>query len=303
LQHWEQAATAYQQWEQKKKDRQQQKQTETVVVEPLLPGKARFRRIVCDAYKAGGLCNRLRVLASCLCLGYFWQIPVYMRWVPENTCKCFFEDIYQPVCETVEADTINRWLAEETSQTLYVTKMTLGAAWLYVQYLKTDVSRLAYDQKYLEIIRNIKLQPSLKTAIDHFMESNWHYPIIGVHVRRTDHNKSQYISSDERFLTTIEREANEGAPKFFLATDNGETQAKFKKRFGDRIITYSQEFYSQNLRQTSMQTAAIDLYLLANTQKIIGSYDSSFSEYAADLGNIPLEFPWENNKTFSPSNH
>jgi hypothetical protein len=114
-----------------------------------------------------------------------------------------------------------------------------------------------------------------------------------LHIRRTDHHHSRHISNDDRFFQTIERQFNQGVEKFFLATDNGNTQAKFKQRFGDCILTYSQEFYPNQKRQTSMQTAAVDLYLLANTQRIIGSYDSSFSEYAAALGNIPLDLPWE----------
>ena len=293
LQNWEQAAKAYQQWEQKKKKRDQLKNKAAATVEPLAVGKTTFRRIIYNAYRPGGLCNRLRVLASCLSLGYFWQIPVYMRWLPENTCKCFFEDIYQPVCETVKADTIEKWLTAEPSQTLHITRMTADIGWLYKQYLKSDVERLAYDQKYLETIQNMKLQPSLQTAIEQFIENNWQYPIIGVHIRRTDHYKSKYISSDDRFFQTMERHLQQGIEKFFLSTDNSETQTKFREKFGNRILTYSQDFNQSQLRQTSQQTAAIDLHLLANTQKIVGSYNSSFSRYAADLGNIPLDLPWE----------
>jgi tetratricopeptide (TPR) repeat protein len=292
LQNWGKAAKAYQQWEQKRKDRERQKPT-SVMVKPLATKSIPYHRIIYGAYKEGGLCNRLRVLASCLSLGYFWQIPVYMRWLPAKPCNCRFEDLYQPVCETVEAEEVERWLAEEPSETLHIDTITLCMKVLYVKYLKDEVDFAAYESKYLEIIRSLILQPSLQTAVDDFIQATWKHPIVGLHVRRTDHDKSQYISSDERFFQTMERHLQQGVETFFLATDNGQTQAKFKQRFGDRIITYSATFNPNQQRQTSQQTATIDLHLLANTQKIIGSYGSSFGEYAAALGNIPLELPWE----------
>uniref|UniRef100_UPI001114E434 tetratricopeptide repeat protein n=1 Tax=Geitlerinema sp. PCC 9228 TaxID=111611 RepID=UPI001114E434 len=294
LQNWEQAAFTYQQWEQAiKRHRQQQAKKGEVEVKPIAAKKQLFRRIVYDASEKGGLCNRLRVLASCLCLGYFWQIPVYMRWLPVKTCSCSFEDIYQPICETVEADTIDKWLAEEASQTLHVPYTTASITWLYKKYLKKDVASFAYHQKYRETIRSFQLQPHLQTVVDTFIQNNWQHPIVGLHVRRTDHYKSVIISSDDRFFQTMERHLQQGIEKFFLATDNSETQTKFREKFGNRILTYSQDFNQSQLRQTTMQTAAIELHLLANTQKIIGSFDSSFSQYAADIGNIPLDLPWE----------
>ncbi|WP_071515123.1 tetratricopeptide repeat protein [Geitlerinema sp. PCC 9228] len=293
LQNWEQAALAYQKWEQAIQ-RQQQPASWDVAIQPIAASNIPFCRIVYDGYQEGGLCNRLRVLASCLSLGYFWQIPVYMRWLPVKSCHCYFEDIYQPICKTVEADIIHQWLLEEASQTLHITKMTADMGWLHKQYLQDEVSRFAYDQKCSEFIRSLKLQPNLQNAVDNFIQNNWQHPIIGLHVRRTDNYKSVLISNDDRFIKTIERYRQQGVEKFFLATDNGETQAKFKEQFGNRILTYSQEFNPSQLRQTSQQTAAIDLHLLAKTQKIVGSYDSSFSQYAATLGNIPLELPWEN---------
>ena len=37
-----------------------------------------------------------------------------------------------------------------------------------------------------------------------------------------------------------------------------------------------------------MQAAVVDLFVLSKTRRLIGSYWSSFTDTAAELGNLPL---------------
>eukprot|EP00961_Rhodomonas_salina_P225431 3047881-Rhodomonas_salina.1 len=56
---------------------------------------------------------------------------------------------------------------------------------------------------------------------------------VGLHIRRTDHvhmaQSSNRFTSDEDFAARMLREREQHpAPRFFLATDNRSTQAKFE---------------------------------------------------------------------------
>lgn len=92
----------------------------------------------------------------------------------------------------------------------------------------------------------------------------------------------------EKFTSRIDIELERHpAANFFLATDEIDFRRCLVKRYGNRII------YRENvLNRTSVEgmiDGAIDLYCLAATSRIIGSYWSSYSEIAAELGGISLE--------------
>jgi hypothetical protein len=95
-------------------------------------------------------------------LGYFWQIPVYMRWLPAKPCNCHVET----------------WLASEPSQTLHIGAFTTCMRGVYLEYLKNEIDFAVYESKYLEIIRNMKLQPSLRNAVDGYIHNHWQYPMV-----------------------------------------------------------------------------------------------------------------------------
>ena len=243
----------------------------------------------------GGLGNRLRALCSYLCLSYFWDIPLFLCWYPEEACNCYFQDLYEDVCETISPQSMLQLLSSENSaQTLYV-KVGINA---YESYLKDDVDHETFRNQYLRFVRKIKPKNHLIQEIEKFKQQNWTDNIVGLHIRRTDlypHLKSRNLesefSSDEQFVSKIESELSNGCSKLFLATDNQATQNFINQKFPGKIISYCQSFDNLKKRHTGVENALIDLYLLSKSSKIIGSYYSSFSGYAADLGNIPLIYP------------
>lgn len=81
----------------------------------------------------------------------------------------------------------------------------------------------------------------------------------------------------------------ETSPKtrFYLATDSPEVKSAMKEEFGERLIM-SDGVINRN-SEDGIINAAVELYSLAKTSKILGSYYSSYSEMAARLGKIKLE--------------
>ena len=73
---------------------------------------------------------------------------------------------------------------------------------------------------------------------------------------------------------------------FYLATDSESDKQLLRNKFGNRIIT-SQQAAERNTT-SGIQNAVVDLYALSKTHTIFGSYYSSFSEIAAQLGNNKL---------------
>lgn len=110
---------------------------------------------------------------------------------------------------------------------------------------------------------------------------------IGLHIRRTDHTTSKEFSTTDKFVAIIENYLNEdNTTNFFLCTDDGPTKQGLIDLFGDKIIVNEVTSYDRN-NSDAVKDAVVDLYCLSNTNMIYGSHHSSFSQTAADIGNIP----------------
>jgi hypothetical protein len=75
---------------------------------------------------------------------------------------------------------------------------------------------------------------------------------------------------------------------FYLASDDMKICNDFKKMFGHSILTLTDKDFSRSSRK-GIEDAIIDLYALSNTNRILGSYWSSFTDVASWLRDIPIE--------------
>ena len=92
----------------------------------------------------------------------------------------------------------------------------------------------------------------------------------------------------EGFIEAMSRDLiADSETNFFLATDDAEVEKVLIKRFPGKIITYKKVYSRQEVK--GVQDAMVDLYCLSRTNKIYGSFYSSFSEIASRIENIPLE--------------
>lgn len=117
---------------------------------------------------------------------------------------------------------------------------------------------------------------------------NGHKAIYGLHIRRTDNIWSiedSPLCLFEKKITEILTQQSDSA--FFLASDDSGTISYLKDKFGDKIIIRDRELSRSTV--SGMQDALIDMLLLGKTNKIFGSYFSSFSEMAAWFGGVDLE--------------
>jgi len=136
-----------------------------------------------------------------------------------------------------------------------------------------------------------RLNLRLRKSVAQFAASAGLADAIGVHVRRT--NKAARVSPDQLFFRCLDDLIANGK-RIFLSTDNLATERKMKRRYGRAIVTFPKatrleaRWPRADFNRAALEEDLIDLFLLAETRYVIGSYGSSFTEVA-----IGLNGSWE----------
>lgn len=145
-----------------------------------------------------------------------------------------------------------------------------------------------FSEYFAALSRNFKPVPALQGGIDGFVAANFAPRTVGVHIRRTDNALAIEQSPVSLFVDAIQREIDAFPDvKFYIASDDEKEKELLKERFGGRIITRSVD--CRRDCRSGIESAVEDMYILSRTAKIYGSFYSSFSEIAANLGGIELE--------------
>ncbi len=152
-------------------------------------------------------------------------------------------------------------------------------------YLASYTGFLPYD---LDLLRRLFVPlPEVERGIDAFTQ-RFSPHTIGVHIRRTDNVASIQQSPTSLFVEAIDRELSANADTMvFLATDSQEVKGEMRSRYGDRVLTATEEADRDSIG--GIRGGIVDMYALSRTGKIYGSFQSSFSCLASQLGDIPLE--------------
>ena len=147
----------------------------------------------------------------------------------------------------------------------------------------SDFYEPAYGNYYYLFKPIVELQEKIANQLKEFVG-----PVIGVHIRRTDNLNSIERSQDELFFNCMHKKLKKNSSTlFFLSSDDLKTQELFKKEFGDNLITRFNKELNRN-DKNGIRDALVDLYVLAGTKEMIGSYGSSFSRTASLINGIPL---------------
>lgn len=252
-----------------------------------------------------GLCNRMRAIASGVFIAkhYGAQSTIYWNW--EEGLKADFKDLFLPIDSNISSVVENKsWKYNQYNGRKNGWKRTIQSL-LFNQFIYAFNSNTDGD-----IFDKITTNKHLCLCSCHSMSK--HYPMnglfhpqvdiqkridevtskfttktIGVHIRRTDHAKAIAQSPLSKFFDLLDEEIKkDNNVSFYLATDDSEVKAELKQKFGSRILTCDEKVDRNSIE--GMKFAVVDLFCLSKTHKIIGSATSSYSEIAAELGNIQL---------------
>lgn len=122
----------------------------------------------------------------------------------------------------------------------------------------------------------------VKSVTEKFTEST-----IGIHIRRTDLKESILHSPLALFIGAMQEESQKNPnTTFFVATDDPTIYDELDHQFKNKIIKY-EGMGGRNTVQ-GIQTALVDMMCLSKTQKIYGSFASTFSQMASFINEVPL---------------
>ena len=253
---------------------------------------------------SSGLCNRLRAIASGIRLArecheqlrIDWYYCPIKRWAPAlgmaiPDSRLFEESSEFAVSNHLRVkyempwdkriyDLSNADIFSEKHGDAFVKRCLVGSReevkrfWTcYNFYPSSDYSWLRPRREILVEVDRVLTEFGLNT--------------IGVHIRRTDHRGSIEHSPLSFFTSKIEEEIdNDRTVRIFLATDSEVTKTELLQRYGDHIIT--KHNVASRYTVKGEVDGLVDLLLLSRTCRVYGSYRSSYSELAAQIGKIPL---------------
>ena len=119
---------------------------------------------------------------------------------------------------------------------------------------------------------------------------------IGVHIRGTDMVHRPEI---EKIVSRMRAEVElDPKVKFFLASDGDESEKIISDAFGDKLIRTTPSIVSERNTVQGQQDAVVDLFGLASTSRIIGTWPSTFLVLAAMIGNKPMTRAHPQNFTY-----
>ena len=216
-----------------------------------------------------GLCNRLRAVLSYRLVAHEAGRPLICIWQKDAYCPGHFIDLFLPipgvkfVKQPPEGkSSADIHIADDTHPSI---KGTPSEGYAYACLHPNDALKKVISE---EIKR---CGPSY----------------YAIHVRRTDLYTALSPSehtSDEEFESFADRSVGlsiGGGKRLYVATDNGETQARFLTRYDEGVCVVHKKIENKQgaLRQTGLAEAVVDIFVCAAaTNGFMGSYYSSFSD-------------------------
>ena len=263
----------------------------------------------------GGMCNRLLALHSAIELARAWGRPLRVIWYQNNNFGAGLTDIFEMPSDVADYhafDIRRRTLSQSLAE-------------LQLRYLRWPFIHPDFGCRDIEAII-LADQPSALSRLDRIMASKKHVFIkswslfygkdrrlqdfqplpsirqqvaeitsafrntIGVHLRRGDHKPATTYSTTDLFERRMrELLAADPSVDFFVASDSPTEINYLKTQFPGKIRSSSPSSFSRNERQ-GIEAAAVDLYSLAATRRILGSFSSTFSQVAGKLGEVEVEY-------------
>jgi hypothetical protein len=254
----------------------------------------------------GGLANRMRAMDSALSLCYASKIKLRVYWVKESGLNCPFYELFKPIkgVDVIDSEKIPFIFLKGAKLNLYLPEIfrkTLKIDYFDSEYMSL-VKKKRYDVRqftnnWLTLISSYsRFYPTntmfkLFSPIDilkekiHLETIDFNDYTIGVHIRRTDNRESIDHSPLELFEESMDNEIDrESNTNFYLATDCMQTKEYLKNKYGDKLRTNFMEVRRDT--KEGVQQALVEMYSLARTKKVFGSYHSSFSDTACHIGSI-----------------
>lgn len=254
----------------------------------------------------GGLCNRMRSIDGAVALAADTGLSLRIAWRVDQSLGSPMEALFRPLPVAAEIVTQAGWRPGQYDLVWLRRRLPIPGRGAVL--LPADVERMlaagtdfrSLADRHRPYIRTGKrvhrsfgpkrlfaLAPPLAAEVERLAPELGQR--IGLHIRHGDHAPGRRFSPTEHFVRRIEALiAADRKTQFFLATDDPEAEMVLLDAFPGRIIVLEKGSRDRG-DQRAIEEAAIDLYCLARTKRILGTEASSFSRMAAELGGQPLD--------------
>lgn len=246
---------------------------------------------------SGGLCNRMRVINSAWILAQKKNCKLFVLWKMCDELNCPFEELFLPpkefrIINFKSNFNIKKLFYQFTAKQRFQNEdiennKTDGI--LHTEFfnrLSTSCYIFTWEHFYPANDYHLFVPTaSLTKRIDEIAK-NFGEHSVGVHIRRTDNTWAIANSKSDEFSIAIRKELKQFPDaKFYLATDDITEEERLRKEFGDAIVSNTGKTLARDSVE-GMHDALIDLFCLSRTNKIFGSFYSSFTDIAADMRGI-----------------
>jgi hypothetical protein len=253
-----------------------------------------------------GLSNRMRAIDSAIALIDDLGTNLEIYWAEEDGMRCQFDDLFDPIphdsVSIITSQSLPLRLRKSLKKHLYFpTILRKINSYIFFEAVQNaelstfDFSKIQSEQniiirswsRFYENSNQYKLLVPIQSIRERIEVrcNSFDEHTVGVHIRRTDNVKSINKSPNSLFVDAMKLEIEkEPLTNFYLATDCDETKQYFRDIFGDKILSAKDAATRDNVK--GIQDAVVELYSLARTQKIYGSFWSSFSKTASHIGGI-----------------
>lgn len=255
----------------------------------------------------GGLANRMRAILSARALAADADVPLRVLWNTSSELGCAPQWLFNT--RTWEFDwrttspIAHHWLWKPAGKA----NLFLPALWQPLRFrhrlngtgaassliddarqgMYITSGQTFYPYQPSDAQRIFSPTPAIAAMVEQKLEPMASHRKVGVHIRRTDNTESILNSPDSLFTSLIRKELeSDSDTMIYLATDSEATKQKLLGEFGNKIIT-SPHQACRSSRQGMMEAWA-EMLTLSRMDIIIGSFYSSFSEMAAQIGSTPL---------------
>lgn len=228
-----------------------------------------------------GMGNRLRAMISAICWAEDRGLSLHVIWSANDpACMARFETLF-------ERSSLPRWVTVDMGPMEGQASTVLSPEDMEKHADATQIRSYGHfyqkdPERWLRYFR--ALRPVASLVPKHAFLEQASKP-VGVHVRRGDHAKSIKMSPISAFAKAMDAEPSNTV--FVVATDSKTERHALEDWYTER--TWFPATSLSRMTQNGMADAVRDFIALSRCKKILGSYNSSFSEMAALYGDIPLE--------------
>jgi len=256
-----------------------------------------------------GLANRLFALHSAIRLSADCGQPLQVLWRIRRDFGCRLEDVLEVPPEIARIGTFDRRTSNRVEQLREIgwRLATWPPVLRYIRqreiegYYAPEAILAAFRRPRWAAIRTYSLfypgrqgfypfRPTPPLAARIAAVTAGFGNTIGVHIRRTDHKPAIAHSPTELFVERMRAlVADDPTVTFFVASDQPAETARLLAEFPGRVMTSAPATLARDSR-AGIEGAVIDVYCLAATRRVLGSFASTFSQLAGLLGGRPVEY-------------